>query len=372
MSLKNRSVVPRTRQESEGSRHVLARTSPHAILIVRAGQICFANAAAAKLFGVDAPERLLGRNPLEILPVDLHGVTRMVMEAAERGDDLPPARACLSRPFGTAHALEMFLAPMDNAENGAFQIVLRDMSHTIGFVKALEESESRLKKAQAMAHVGNWRIDLKTRSIWGSEEALRIYGLDPATQTREVAVVQELVDPADRSRLDAALAGLIAGTGRYEVEFRIKRFSDGAQRFMQSRAERMVDDDGAAVAVVGVVQDITERRIAEEALKENEKHFRLFFELGLIGMAFSSAEGIITDANRKLSEMLGYSKDQLVGMSWAELTHTEDLPVTVDRRNSVAAGETDGYALEKRLLRRDGQVVHTFISVRCLRRENGS
>jgi PAS domain S-box-containing protein len=242
----------------------------------------------------------------------------------------------------------------------------------IGFVEALEESESRLRKVQALAHVGNWRIDLRTRTIWGSEEAIRIYGLDATGQTTDLAAVQALVDPADRPRLDTALARLIAREDEYDVEFRIRRAADGSLRFMQSRAELTLDADGVPVAVDGVVQDVTERKLAEEALKESEKRFRLFFELGLIGMAFTTAEGRIADANKKLCEILGYSKEELVGMSWQQVIHAADLSEIEERLKSIAAGETDGYAVERRLLRKDGQVVHTSVSLRCLRRENGS
>ncbi|MCU1262066.1 MAG: domain S-box [Bryobacterales bacterium] len=119
-------------------------------------------------------------------------------------------------------------------------------------------------------------------------------------------------------------------------------------------------------------RDITGQRPAHEALRKGEERFRRYFELGLIGMAVTSpAKGII-EVNSRICEILGYPRDELLRMTWAELTHPDDLSADVSLFDRVIAGEIDGYSMDKRWIRKDGKIIYGTISVRCLRREDGT
>ncbi|MEA3210297.1 MAG: hypothetical protein QOE70_3354 [Chthoniobacter sp.] len=110
----------------------------------------------------------------------------------------------------------------------------------------------------------------------------------------------------------------------------------------------------------------------DEALRASEERFRSYFELGLIGMAITSpAKGWI-EVNDEICRILGYGRSELLRMTWAELTHPDDLAADVAHYNRVLARETDGYAMDKRFIRKDGQVIDATISVKCLRRADGS
>jgi PAS domain S-box-containing protein len=122
----------------------------------------------------------------------------------------------------------------------------------------------------------------------------------------------------------------------------------------------------------GLQKQITEREQTEEAFRKGEERFREYFELGLIGMAITSLEKGWIHVNDKLCEILGYPKDELIKLNWAEITYPDDLEADVTEFNRVLAGEIDGYSMEKRFIRKDGEIIITSISAKCLRKEDGS
>ncbi len=114
------------------------------------------------------------------------------------------------------------------------------------------------------------------------------------------------------------------------------------------------------------------RRQAEAALRKSEERVQRYFDLGLIGMAITSPNKEILEVNDKICEILGYKRSELLQTTWSKLTYPDDLPMDVAQFDRVMAGEIDSYSLDKRWVRKDGRVIHTTISVRCLRRTDGS
>ena len=103
-----------------------------------------------------------------------------------------------------------------------------------------------------------------------------------------------------------------------------------------------------------------------------EEQYRNYFNLGLIGMAVTSIEKGWVDVNEKLCEILGYSREELMSLSWADITYPDDLKADVAEFERVLAGEIDGYSMDKRFHRKDGIVIYASISANCIRRDDGS
>jgi PAS domain S-box-containing protein len=134
--------------------------------------------------------------------------------------------------------------------------------------------------------------------------------------------------------------------------------------------QRFVIEDHVFFTGVGI--DLTERKRAEEALKKSEEQMRLFFERQLVGMAITSTEKGWLQVNDRLCRMLGYSRDELFHLTWAELTYPDDLAPDVAQFNRLLAGEIDEYSMEKRFIRKDGTIVYTNLSIGCVRKADGS
>ncbi|GFO66992.1 hypothetical protein GMLC_05710 [Geomonas limicola] len=115
-----------------------------------------------------------------------------------------------------------------------------------------------------------------------------------------------------------------------------------------------------------------ERVTAEEALRASEANFRSYYELGLIGMALASLGKRWLQCNDCLCELLGYPREELLQLSWSELTHPDDREADDRELERVILGEAEGYTLDKRFIRKNGSIVHTVFSVRCIRDRVGT
>jgi PAS domain S-box-containing protein len=118
--------------------------------------------------------------------------------------------------------------------------------------------------------------------------------------------------------------------------------------------------------------DVTDRRLAEEAVSDSERRFHGYFDQSLVGVAVISAEKAWVDANRATCDLLGYSREELSTLTWVDLTHPEDLEADLALFDRIVAGEIDDYRTEKRFVRKDGRVVDVDLSVHCHRDADGT
>jgi PAS domain S-box-containing protein len=154
-------------------------------------------------------------------------------------------------------------------EHGAHRVRLsmaRDITERKRAEEALRESEAKLQKAQRVAHFGWWERDFTTNHVSLSDEVCRIFGLQPVGLPEWDDRWLNLVHPEDRTRVaEAAAAALQRGGPRYDVEYRVVR-PDGAQRIVHSQGDVTRDPSGRPLRQFGVLQDITERKEAEQRL----------------------------------------------------------------------------------------------------------
>jgi two-component system CheB/CheR fusion protein len=147
--------------------------------------------------------------------------------------------------------------------------------------------------------------------------------------------------------------------------------NDQAGRIFMARLHPYLTLDKHVDGVVLNFIDVTERKMIERELSTVEKRFHHYFELGLIGMVLTSTDKEIIEINQTLADILGYTRDELVHMKWTDLTHLDDIVVADANFDKAMCGEIDGYTMEKRWIRKDGTIVDTIVSVKCVRVEDG-
>ena len=109
-----------------------------------------------------------------------------------------------------------------------------------------------------------------------------------------------------------------------------------------------------------------------DSLAQREAQLTSFYSLDLVGLTVTSPEKGWISINHCLCEMLEYSEQELQAMTWAQLTHPDDLDADVEQFNKLLANEIDGYSIEKRFITRTGKVIPTKLVVRCIRKDDGS
>ena len=232
---------------------------------------------------------------------------------------------------------------------------IQDITARLQAQTALAQSEQRLKRAQELAHTGNWEIDLATRQMWASDEAFRIYGLaNNEENSLPLATAQNAVLPEQRAMMDDALNRLLKHNAPYDMEFTIHRITDGGLRTVHSIAVCERDAGGRPLRVSGVLQDITDRRRLEEeygkALSTTPDGFWL-----------SDRNIRISLVNDATCAMLGYSREELIGMPVPELEVQTDPELSHARRERVKTIGAERF--ETRLRRRDGVIFDAEVSL---------
>lgn len=176
--------------------------------------------------------------------------------------------------------------------------------------------------------------------------------------------------PEDREKAKRNFDRVLKGESLVEVEeygnSKLKRIK------WENRYSPITDDKNIITGLTVFITDISERTRTEETLKENESRFRSYFELPLVGIAITSLTKGWLEVNSELIKMLGYSKNDLSNLTWADITYPEDLNADVEKFNRVIAGEINTYSMQKRFIRKNGEIIWTNLSVSCVRKDDGS
>ncbi len=191
-------------------------------------------------------------------------------------------------------------------------------------VAALSESEQRLKTAQALAHVGNWELDLVANALYWSEEIYRLFELDPHQFQPSYENFLNAIHPEDREMVNSAYANSLVSKERYNIQHRLL-MQDGRIKYVEEQCESFFDHEGNPVKSIGTVQDITQLKQTEIELSQTlsllEGYKVAMDESNIVSK--SDLSGRITYANEKLALISGYTIEEIIGKNHNFLRHPD-------------------------------------------------
>lgn len=317
-------------------------------------------------FGLERKD-LIGRTASEIFGVDAALIHEQAYARALAGEQVTYEWSMAAD--GETRHFQTSLSPIRDQSGKVAGLVGvgRDSTERKRAGEALLASEERYREL-----VENARDIIYSHDLMGNYTSVNKAVEQITGYSREEALemnLAQMVAPEYVDRARQMIASKLAGQKKtvYDLEIIAK---DGHRVKVEVNTRPVFQDD-VPVGIQGIARDVTERKRAEEALRDSQERFRRYFELGLIGMAITSPAKGYLEVNDHLCEMLGYERSELLEMTWAELTHPDELAANVGNFNRVLAGEADGYTLEKRFIRKDGRVIHSTISVKCVRTADG-
>ena len=208
--------------------------------------------------------------------------------------------------------------------------------------RALRERGALLTLAQKLANVWNWEFDYSTRRLFWSPEICRMFGPEMSQFNGTQEQFLSFVHSDDKASVEERTQELALG-GAYGFTFRILR-PGGEERTVNLQGELMRNADGTPRRAQGFMQDITERKQTELALRKVEERFRGIFDQAAVGIGLMSPGGRFLMVNQKLCNLMNRSEEELLQLRFAQFIDPGDLVAALQNIAKLISGEVETYS----------------------------
>ena len=297
-------------------------------------------------------EAIVGKTILDLFPeTDAHWI-RTIGRVALTGDPIH---------FEEYHSgLERWLEVTAYCpEPNQFAAVYTDVTERRAAQEALRVRTKEAREAQRLAQIGSSYRDLKTGEIVWSDELYRIFGRNPKLPPPHYEEFRESFAPESRARLDAARRSLVEEYVGFDLELELLR-ADGAPQWIRYRAEVELDADARPTSFRGTVQDVTERWLAGQALRESERQYRTIVETMSEGVWIIDRDNYTTFVNQQMAAMLGYTVEEMLGRSLLDFKDEEARGIALENLARRRRGVSEQY--DSSYQAKDGRILKMLIS----------
>ena len=335
------------------------------------GQILHSNHKTNRLFGYDEGE-LIARNICDVLNVESLAELNAFIE--------PPAVDTLIKKIAGRHkngdllTLSVHVTIWIDADHGPqHALVLRDISNELKTANLVRDELKRANNAIVGAHIGVFEYNPVDDTVIVSDIWRELLELTPTDEVDVQVEWRERVHPDD---LDAALEPIrlcLENTReRARCEYRL-RSRDGTQwGWMRTDiAVSQRDEAGQPIRLSGAMMDISDIKATENALRASVEQFRASFESPVIGKIIVGLDGHLQRVNAAVSNLLGYSSEEILTFDFQTLTHPDDQGEEIHLFNQLKSGEISHYEIEKRCIRANGSIMWALVTVNMLKDADG-
>lgn len=318
-------------RESEQKFSVMYQSAPIGISLATLsdGAMYDVNQAWLDLTGYDNKEDVIGKTSLELGLVPEEAQRAQIMKEFQQHGKVRNVEMTLNDRRGSQHTV---LVNVDTIEINGRKFMLssnEDITERKKTEELLKENEARLRRSQEIGHLGGWELDLENNILSWSDEIYRIFGLDPMEFGATYEAFLEAIHPDDREMVNNAYTNSLKdGRDSYEIEHRVIRKNTGEVRYVHEKCTHLRNNDGNIIKSVGMVHDITDRKIAEIALTESEERVRLKLQ------SILSPEGNISEL--ELGDIINAEEIQEMMLHFYDLAQ---LPMAIiDIKGKVLVG----------------------------------
>jgi len=282
-----------------------------------AGVFTFVNESWQRRVGYTS-EEIVGKEGLCLVPPEFHAVCLAAREKAAAGERVENVEFRVRTREGGSLDVLVNLAPACDAQGRVVQIVGsgRDITELKRTQEQLANSHERLRALFEYAPDAYYLSDLMGTFLDGNKAAEELVGYPREQLIGKSFLKLDLLPRKQLPRAAGYLAKNALGHPVGPVEFRLRR-GDGTQVHVEIRTYPL--QVGGKHWVLGIARDISDRKKAEDALKESEEKFKVIFEEAHEGIAYLDEVGRVLDVNKKMLEILDQTKDETVGKHFIEL-----------------------------------------------------
>src|SRR5215211_4501809 len=349
LDITERKEAERRLQEAEARYRAVMEQSVEPIYLYDAQtkRVLESNAAFREMMGY-TEEELLDMEIYDFIAHERENIDAHIQRSLEKGRRRVGERRYRHKD-GSIVIVDTSTSVLTYRGKTALCAVSRDVTELRRAEEALHKSEASLAEAQRIAHLGNWEWDVVAGEVHWSDEVFRIYGYQPREFVPTLDRLIEVVHPEDRERFRENLDDALYQGEPYDFEHRIIR-SDGKVRVVHRQAEVVRGEEGEPLKMVGTVHDITERKRAEEEIKEANRHLE---ELAVLKADFTAM--VAHELDTPLAVIRGYADMLATGELDLDehsraldrvQAETDLLEALVSDVRSAAAVEREDFAIE--------------------------
>ncbi|GLU43008.1 hypothetical protein Musp01_06320 [Muricauda sp. NBRC 101325] len=250
--------------------------------------------------------------------------------------------------------------------NGTFQDIDKRKRAELQY----SEVSDRLALATKTAGIGIWEFDIPNNEVFWDANMYKLYGIGESDFTGVIEEWEAFLFEEDLKMANLAYKDALNGIKEFETIYRIK-WPNGEVRWIKSEATVLKNEEGIPVKMVGVNDDITELKNTQLELVQSEESLQGAFENSSVGMALVAMNGKFIQVNQSLCKSLGYTEEELLKLTFQDITHPDDLEIDLSMLHEVIDGKRSTYQIEKRYFGKSGQLVHVFLTVTSVRKING-